>query len=244
MTWTKLDDHFLDHPKILAAGERAELLHIHGLIYANKHLTDGFVPDSALKLLLHNPQRGPVDRLVELGIWEVADGGYLIHDFLDWNPSRDKVLTERKRNAERVAKSRGSNAITNGVSHTGSNTAPSRTRPVPEPFNASSVGSLRTNQPALDLAVAIADVLNVPVLAPLEIQACEEALVQFPYLIPSELVERAKEHQNACREKGFPLARNVQGLWEAWRSQNDYNADHGRVKPRGQAVGVMTKAFS
>lgn len=129
MTWTRLDDHFLDHPKILAAGERAELLHIHGLIYANKHLTDGFIPNSAVKLLLHNPQRGSVDRLVELGIWKVVDGGYEIHDFLDWNPSRDKVLTERKRNAERVAKSRSSNGITNGRSNTGSNDVPSR--PVP-----------------------------------------------------------------------------------------------------------------
>jgi len=248
MTWTKLDDHFPDHPKILAAGPTAELLHIHALIYCNKHLTDGFLPSDAVKRLIHVNARGPAERLVDLGLWEKVVGGYQIHDFLEWNPSREKVLAERARSAARQAKSRVSNAVTtpvtNGVTSPEvrekfSGPVPSR----PEPFNASSVGST-SPEPGLDLAVSIAEVLGVATLAPLEIQACEQALIEFPYLIPAELVERAREHQKVCAEKNYPLARTVQGLWSTWRSQNDYNADHGRQKPRSQTVGAMTRAFT
>lgn len=133
MTWTRLDDHFLDHPKILAAGERAELLHIHALLYCNKHLTDGFVPEAAISHLLHAPQRQAVQRLIELCIWVVVDGGYQIHDFLDWNPSREAVLTLRAQNTARQAESRQRRAVTNPATNPVSSAVSVSTpsRPVP-----------------------------------------------------------------------------------------------------------------
>ena len=248
MTWTKLDENFPLHPKILAAGPVAELLQIHALIYCNRLGTDGLVPASAVRHLIHVPERRPVQKLVELGIWEVVDGGYQIHDFLDYQPSRAEVEAKRKQKASAgqagglaSGKARASRSVSSSVE--------AKSKPVPspfrsEPFNASSVGSLGPTDAALDLAVQIADVLNVSALAPLEIQACEQALVEFPYLIPAELVERAKQHQDACRARQFPVARTMQGLWEAWRSQNDYNADHGRHKARSQGTSAMSKAFS
>lgn len=106
MTWTRLDEGFSDHPKILAAGPMAELLHIHGLLYCNRHLTDGFIPTAALPLL---KARAPyVAKLVSAGIWEKVDGGYRIHHFLEYQPSRAEVLEART--ARKIAKIAGGKA--------------------------------------------------------------------------------------------------------------------------------------
>jgi hypothetical protein len=50
MTWAKLDDHFFEHPKAIAAGPMACLLYIGGLTYANRFLTDGHFPQPALRV--------------------------------------------------------------------------------------------------------------------------------------------------------------------------------------------------
>ena len=99
MTWTKLDENFADHPKILAAGPVAELLQIHALLYSNRNLTDGFIPASAVKHLTHGPCQPSVRRLIEVGIWTEVAGGYQIHDFLEYQPSKAKVLANRKQKA-------------------------------------------------------------------------------------------------------------------------------------------------
>jgi hypothetical protein len=101
VTWTKLSEDFDQHPKIVAAGPMAELLHIHGLLYCNRYLTDGHIPATAVRRLAPNPTGflRSVERLVELGIWVEVEGGYDVHDFLEYQPSRAKVLAERKQKA-------------------------------------------------------------------------------------------------------------------------------------------------
>lgn len=98
MTWTKLSDDFAQHPKIIAAGERAELLHIHALIYSNRFLTDGRIPKIVALTLTHNA-KADVGRLVELGIWAEVEQEYEIHDFLEYQPSRAEVLAKHKQKA-------------------------------------------------------------------------------------------------------------------------------------------------
>jgi len=80
-----------------------------------------------------------VDLLIDVGLWEETDGGYLIHDYLDYNPSKAEVLAERQANAkrqkefqERRRKANGqfgsqdtaTNAVTNTVSNAVTNTTP------------------------------------------------------------------------------------------------------------------------
>lgn len=45
MTWTRLDDGFHDHPKIVEAGNEAVGAYVRMLSYCGKQLTDGYVPD-------------------------------------------------------------------------------------------------------------------------------------------------------------------------------------------------------
>lgn len=102
MAWVKLDDQFPDHPKVVSAGPLAAWLYVCGLTYANRHLTDGFIPAGVVGRLadLKSPNKLAAT-LVAVGLWEVAEGGYRIHDYLTYQPSADKVRRERDSNAVR-----------------------------------------------------------------------------------------------------------------------------------------------
>jgi hypothetical protein len=46
---------------------------------------------------------GLPERLVEAGVWEDRkDGGYWLHDYLEYNPSKEEVLSRRKKAVKRT----------------------------------------------------------------------------------------------------------------------------------------------
>lgn len=95
MSWLKVDDQFPDHPKALALGRdrlAAIGLWTIGSCYAARFLTDGFIPASALP----SGSRRLAGRLVEVGLWDEAPGGYRIHDYHDYQPSREAVIKVRR----------------------------------------------------------------------------------------------------------------------------------------------------
>jgi hypothetical protein len=98
MPWFRLDDSFDTHPKVITAGNEAVGLYIRCGTYAARHLTDGFVPRDTV-LLYGSPALA--DALVRVKLWHRARGGWTIHDYLDYNPSREAVENERKAAAER-----------------------------------------------------------------------------------------------------------------------------------------------
>lgn len=89
--WIKLDDGFATHPKILRAGPNALVVQVRAFCYARRHHTDGFIPTAAVGLFVNDlPEcaQGWGSYMVEHGLWEQADRGYIVHDFLDWNLSK------------------------------------------------------------------------------------------------------------------------------------------------------------
>lgn len=97
MPWLKLDDQFSDHPKIVEAGPMAGWLHVCGMLYCSRLLTDGFIPAGQVRKLADLDNAGELaDRLVAVGLWDRADGGYQVHDYLDYNPSKNEVMSERQ----------------------------------------------------------------------------------------------------------------------------------------------------
>lgn len=127
MPWVKLDDAILDNPKILAAGPLGFALHVAAICYCARNLTDGFLPTAKAANLLDlsgvhcdranpcgRPQYGMptsmsgnavdvadvIDSLVELELWHVVPGGFEVHDFLEYNPSRAKVEADRQQAKE------------------------------------------------------------------------------------------------------------------------------------------------
>jgi hypothetical protein len=105
----KLDDRFPDHPKIAAAGPLAGWLYICGLAYCNRLLTDGFIPRSMVTRLADlDNAHDQAERLVDVGLWELCDGGYRIHDYHDYQPTSEHV--ESIRQARAIAGSKGGQA--------------------------------------------------------------------------------------------------------------------------------------
>ena len=98
MAWVKIDDGFARHPKVLAAGATAAHLFVAALCHCNQYLTDGFVAEAVAPTLLPpgGAWQGAADALVRVGLWEAVDGGWQVHDYLDYQPSREEVLQERE----------------------------------------------------------------------------------------------------------------------------------------------------
>jgi hypothetical protein len=122
MPWVRIDDHFPDHPKVVQAGPLGIALHVAALCYCSRHLTDGFVPAAVVPNLLPTAQNVTPEvtrdisvTLLEVGMWTEVRNGFQIHDYLDYNPSREKVLRERAAASRRQQKRRNDgNAVSHG----------------------------------------------------------------------------------------------------------------------------------
>jgi len=103
MPWLKVDDGFHSHPKVMRAGTAAAGLWVRCGSYVAQHLTDGFVPKEIARAY-GTPALARA--LVDAGLWVVADGGWIMHDYSTRNPSRAKVEEERAEATERQRKAR------------------------------------------------------------------------------------------------------------------------------------------
>lgn len=118
MTWVKLDDAFTEHPKVDSLSDGAFRLHVAGLCHSARLLTDGFVATERVSRLVPRFSAKALAELVSGRVWHEVEGGYMVHDYLHYNPSREKVLADReaanKRQQSRRASQRDSDG-TNGV---------------------------------------------------------------------------------------------------------------------------------
>jgi hypothetical protein len=119
MAWGRLDDGIIDHPKFAALAATVGLklieriaavgLWTKGNAYCAKHLTDGFIPRVMVPSLASVPPRLAyklAEALVaargrsEFGLWEHVEDGYQVHDWQDWNRSKERVTAIRSLKAE------------------------------------------------------------------------------------------------------------------------------------------------
>jgi hypothetical protein len=107
MSWFRVDDGFVDHPKVIAlrAGKHAKgalaLWTLAGA-HSSKHLTDGFVAVAVLAHLGGTTQEA--DALVAVNLWTKVEGGYQFHEWDERNPTKAKVLAARAVDAARKRK--------------------------------------------------------------------------------------------------------------------------------------------
>lgn len=99
--WSKIDDQFINHPKVIGLSDAAVRTWLAGLCYAGQYLTDGRLPRGFVA--------GHPDEAVELmdaRLWDPLSAGEVqIHDYLDYNPPAAQVRAEREQKA--AAKKRG-----------------------------------------------------------------------------------------------------------------------------------------
>lgn len=134
MPWVKLDDRFPSHRKISLLSDRAFRLYVSALCWSSENLTEGLIRDRELSVVARiRGLKGAARELEEAQLWDRVDGGWQIHDFLEYNPDRAKVKAERDANAARqqafrdrkraekeakkAAEEAARNAHRNGVTH-------------------------------------------------------------------------------------------------------------------------------
>lgn len=97
MGWVYLDDGFVDHPKVDAAGGDAGWLYVCGLSYARRTGSEGKVPKHRLARL--SDRENAVElaaRLVKVGLWLERKDHYEIHDYGIWNAKAEKRRVQAK----------------------------------------------------------------------------------------------------------------------------------------------------
>lgn len=116
MAWIRLDDGFPRHRKVreLRRDVVAKWLHVVALCHCGEHLTDGLVDEIALEQIINDAgvpvstAKRAVHKLVETGLWITHEGrsGWLIRDYLEYNPSASSVREKREQAKDRMAQLR------------------------------------------------------------------------------------------------------------------------------------------
>lgn len=103
MTWVRVDDAMPLHPKVLPLTDGAFRAHVEAMCHSARSLTNGHVAAKIAKAHHWTKRAG---ELVEASLWEVVEDGWVIHDYLKYNPSREQVEAEREAAKGRMAKAR------------------------------------------------------------------------------------------------------------------------------------------
>jgi hypothetical protein len=99
MAFVRFVPGFTRNPKRIKSGPISSWLWTCSVDYCVEHLTDGFIDDAVVPSLcagitgsaLHRA----VNNLVFVGSWERVDGGYRVHDLMQFNPTKDEVEADR-----------------------------------------------------------------------------------------------------------------------------------------------------
>lgn len=111
MAWWKGDDRSHSNSKLLAAGLEASGLYWRLVSWSAANESDGRVPGHVIPTLAPGVTPARVEKLLKVLcstscgadeplVHRTFDDGYSVHDYLDYNPSREQC--ERKRAAERA----------------------------------------------------------------------------------------------------------------------------------------------
>lgn len=85
MAWIKVESSVARNRKFVKAGPAAAWLWVCGLAYCQEGLTDGYIPSESIDYLgVRHASRLAIS-LVLAGLWDVADGGWNVHDYLEHN---------------------------------------------------------------------------------------------------------------------------------------------------------------
>jgi hypothetical protein len=102
VTWTKIDGDFHSHPKVRAVGNKAVGVYVRELSWSNAYGTDGRIVPADLSVF--GATLVDAKALVRAGLWDVADGGWQVHDFADYQPTAESVNGHRSKRSEAARK--------------------------------------------------------------------------------------------------------------------------------------------
>lgn len=170
MSWAKFDDNYSDHPKVIAVGPLGMALHVAATCYAAKYLTDGFIPKNVINRLISFDgitidgnvvsNASIVALLIENGLFDNAPGGYMVHDYLKYNPSKEDVLAAREEARQRQERWKDKKRVANASKDALPTEPPS---PTPSPTHTSELNNkdiLTGFQQLFHLSIDSVDILT------------------------------------------------------------------------------------
>jgi len=101
--YVKLEVDYPDNPRMIAAGEKAELLYIRALCLAKRTLSDGVIDARQIPRFGLAGWKARADKLVEVGLWEATEQGFLIIGWADRHAAAEEIrqLSEQRSEAGR-----------------------------------------------------------------------------------------------------------------------------------------------
>lgn len=104
MPFGRIHEEAAGDSKLLALSDAAFRMWTMGLVYCQKNLSDGFIDDHAIAFF--GVREKSVQRVAEelcreqvrgrAPLWSRVEGGYQIHDYLQWNDAKEQVLAARE----------------------------------------------------------------------------------------------------------------------------------------------------
>lgn len=114
MTWVRKDDQMPINRKVSALSDAAYRLDDEAICWASRNLTDGVIAADDLEGVGKRPTLKIAAELVRRGRWHSAGyecpsehcpkpgpDGWVIHDYLEYNPTKEQVIKDRTAKAER-----------------------------------------------------------------------------------------------------------------------------------------------
>lgn len=100
MPWAKIDDNLHASAKFAEVSLGATGLWTLCLSWTTQQLKDGRIPTAIVRRFAGADADALAAELVSAGLWEVQDGGWAVHDYLDYNPSAEEIHSRRERVSE------------------------------------------------------------------------------------------------------------------------------------------------
>lgn len=106
--YAKLSATYYRDDAIMAAGEAAEVLFTRSLAFCAETPSNGFITDLQVALITIGLRKVEerIKTLLDYDIWQKVDDGYVVRQWLKWNPSAEEAGMVRKNDRERKAKLR------------------------------------------------------------------------------------------------------------------------------------------
>ena len=233
MAWVKLDDRFFDNPKIAALSDGAQLAYLKSLTYCASQLTDGKFP---LRKAREFATPKAIKELVA-GLWDEDAGGFVVHDYLTYNPTREQVLKERQERHEQksragikgMAKRWHSDNTTNNTPITEDVTEPKHSdNPVPVPVPVPPF----LPPPGDDVGKLLVDFGKVGLMSPGLVQSIEEDIVEFGI----DWVKRVVAKALASGKTDLPW-NWCRSTLEGWKARGGPDESRPRLQAVGRSAG-------
>jgi hypothetical protein len=130
LSWIRLDDGFADHPKIKRAGPLAIAAQVRALCYSARFLTNGHLPAKVVDEILADLAPLTLRDMCLQKLWQKSGRGYLVHDYLAYNPDR-RTVTELRETRARAGRLGGmAKALADATARANGQAITSQTRPL------------------------------------------------------------------------------------------------------------------